>query len=519
MTHLAAEPARSRYAWAAPGDVSAFLGLAIDNIAQLITFSTLLIAVFGFPADLVLRRMLPGTALGVLFGDLVYTWLAFRLARQTGAQVTAMPLGIDTPSLFGLTFGVLGPAFKQTGDAVLAWQIGMALMVIMGVFKIAASFIAGPVARRLPLSALFGPIGGIGLLLIAFFPLLKTFSLPLVGLPALFLMLYFLLRDHRLPGGLPPVLLVVLLGTAAVYALRAAGLVPPSHEAAAGLVFSPPVPTLGFVHGLGLAARDYLPVALPLALVTVIGGIDTTASAAEAGDHYRVRDILLTEGVSTLLAGLLGGVIQTTPYIGHPAYKRMGGRAAYTLATALFVGLGGTFGYLATLVHVLPEVVVAPIMVFIGLEITAQAFRGVPSHHAPAVAVCFVPAAAYLIVTLGEQLLSGAGVSAAALRGPAAESFAALSLFAGGFVFSGMLWGAALSFFLDGRPRAAAGVLLLCAAAALFGVIHSPLPGSRLVVPWLAQGAARSLPYFLSGGYLAAAAMSFLVGLLPSRQP
>jgi AGZA family xanthine/uracil permease-like MFS transporter len=27
----------------------------------------------------------------------------------------------------------------------------------------------------------------------------------------------------------------------------------------------------------------------------------------------------------------MGGVIQTTPYIGQPAYKKMGGRAAYTL--------------------------------------------------------------------------------------------------------------------------------------------------------------------------------------------
>ena len=30
-------------------------------------------------------------------------------------------------------------------------------------------------------------------------------------------------------------------------------------------------------------------------------------------------------------------MIQTTPYIGHPAYKAMGGRAAYTLATAIFI--------------------------------------------------------------------------------------------------------------------------------------------------------------------------------------
>ena len=41
-----------------------------------------------------------------------------RLARRTGRDdVTAMPLGIDTPSLFGLAFGVLVPAFLLTRDA------------------------------------------------------------------------------------------------------------------------------------------------------------------------------------------------------------------------------------------------------------------------------------------------------------------------------------------------------------------------------------------------------------------
>src|SRR4051794_17809641 len=68
---------------------------------------------FGFTPEFVLTRMIPGTALGVLFGDLVYTWMAFRLARRTGREdVTAMPLGLDTPSTFGVAFLVLMPALR-----------------------------------------------------------------------------------------------------------------------------------------------------------------------------------------------------------------------------------------------------------------------------------------------------------------------------------------------------------------------------------------------------------------------
>ena len=88
-------------------------------------------------------------------------------------------------------------------------------------------------------------------------------------------------------------------------------------------------------------ALGYLPVAIPLALATVVGGIDCTESAAAAGDEYPTGQIIAAEGLATLVGGLFGGVIQSTPYIGHPAYKAMGARAGYTLATALFVGGGG----------------------------------------------------------------------------------------------------------------------------------------------------------------------------------
>ena len=91
------------YRWAGAGDLNAFFGLALDNLSNLVILWGILVGIFGFPQDLVLYRMIPGTALGVLVGDLVYTWMAFRLARRTGRDdVTAMPLGIDTASLFGL---------------------------------------------------------------------------------------------------------------------------------------------------------------------------------------------------------------------------------------------------------------------------------------------------------------------------------------------------------------------------------------------------------------------------------
>ncbi len=498
------------YGWLREGDLSAFLGLAFDNVAQLIVFATILIGVFGYPAGLVLGRMLPGTALGVLVGDLAYTWLAFRLAARSGrTDVTAMPLGIDTVSLFGLTFGALGPVYLQTGDAELAWQVGMALMVAMGLFKIAITWPAARLRPLVPSAAMLGTIGGIGVALIAFLPMLKILGAPLVGLVALFLVLLALLRPPRLPLGVPPVLAAVAL--AAALAGLAGGGEAAGPAEGARLALALPVPTLGFVHGLPLAV-SYLPLALPLAFATIVGGIDNTESAAAAGDEYEVRSILLTEGLSTLVAGVAGGVVQTTPYIGHPAYKRMGARAGYTLATALFVGLGGAVGGLGWAVQVLPEVVVVPILVFIGLEIGGQCFHAVPRRHAPAVAICFLPALADVALILVDQMLHGAGTSAAALEAPAAGTYQALELLAAGFVFSAMLLGTTIAFLIDGRHGPAAATLLLAALAAAFGVIHSPLPGAAAFLPWRASS---PLPLLVAGGYALAAGLVWMAGRLP----
>ena len=83
----------------------------LDNVAVMIILVTTLAGTGLFTSDFVLTRMIPGTALGVLLGDLVYTWMAFRLARRTGRpDVTAMPLGLDTPSTFGVAFLILIPA-------------------------------------------------------------------------------------------------------------------------------------------------------------------------------------------------------------------------------------------------------------------------------------------------------------------------------------------------------------------------------------------------------------------------
>jgi len=117
--------------------------------------------------------------------------MAIRLARRTGSQtVTAMPLGLDTPSTIGLALVVLGPAFTSLREsgmesrqaAMMTWYIGMATMVMMGLIKLALSFCGGWIQKVVPQAGLLGSLAGIGLALIGFTPLVDIFGLPLVGM-------------------------------------------------------------------------------------------------------------------------------------------------------------------------------------------------------------------------------------------------------------------------------------------------------------------------------------------------
>jgi AGZA family xanthine/uracil permease-like MFS transporter len=485
----------------------------------------------GFTPEFVMTRMIPGTAIGVLVGDLVYTWMAFRLARRTGrTDVTAMPLGLDTPSTFGIPLLILLPALVDGREKLgldhdqamlYAWHVGLTVLVLSGVFKVLCAPFGNLVRRLVPRAGLLGSLAAIALALIAFLPLVNDIAtVPLVGLVSLTVILVTLVAHRALPGNVPGALVAVVLGVLLYFALDQFGrqwgfaLVPPRHAADVP-AWSPSLLVPGFGEGADWWARVVtaalvkMPIALPFALATIVGGIDCTESAHAAGDEYDTRAVLLTEGVASVLAGCLGGVNQTTPYIGQPAYKKMGGRAAYTLATALFVGALGYFGWFQHLHAWLPEAAMFPILVFVGLEITAQSFQATPGKHYPAVAFAMLPALAYLAVLVVK--MSG---------GAPSQSLLCL---ANGFIVTSMLWGAALAKVLDGRLLAAALYLLVCAVAAYFGVIHSPLLSEKIGLPWHILEEAKETvryqtPMHWAGAYGLAAGLLVGLSFFPERR-
>jgi len=486
---------RHRYQWASPGDINAFFGLSIDNLAGLVLTVSLLAAVFGFPAGFALGHLVPGTAVGVVVGDVLFTWMAFRLASRTGrTDVTAMPLGIDTPSTFGMVFFVLGPAFRaavsggmaEEAAARHAWHIGICSLVASGVFKLACAPLADTVRRIVPRAGLLGSLAAIALALIMFLPMLEIMTSPLTGLVALGIILATLTARIPFPLRIPGALAALLIGGGIQYLGAWAGFVPagPAHASIDPAAALWPTSWLGALRLEWLTAWPdtirYLPIVIPFALGTVIGGIDCTESAAAAGDEYDTGRVIAVEGLATVIAGACGGVIQTTPYIGHPAYKSMGGRAAYTLATAVFIGLAGLTGTFAWLYQAIPGPAILPVLVFIGLEITAQSFHATPARHYPAVAVACIPALAGLAKIQADKLL----VAGAVPQGPLVAELFSVRLLAAGFIVTSLVWAGLVAALIDRHLRAAAAWCLAAGGLTLCGVIHSPFADGSLFLPW-----------------------------------
>jgi len=507
------------YRWAARGDVNAFFGLMLDNLANLVLVVGLLQNAFAFPANFAVTHLIPGTALGVLLGDLLYFLLAWRLAAKTGRNdVTAMPLGLDTPSVFAMALFVLGPAFVEGQQSLnldveaaarRAWFLGIGCLFTTGLFKLACAGLSGWIRRALPRAGLLGSLAAVALVLISFFPLLKIFQEPVAGLLGLAIILTTLVARVRFPGHIPGALASLVAAGSLYYLVRATGLSPGAESAGSALQVSLGwhTPWAGWdwlaLYGQSL---NYLPVILPFALANVVGGIDCAESASAAGDDYETWQVIAVEAVSTLIAAVCGGVIQTTPFIGHPAYKAMGARSGYVVATALFIGGAGLFGYFGLLFQIIPPVAILPILIFIGLEITAQSYAATPSRHYAAIAVGCLPAVAYLITIYTGQLemrLAGP------LNDPElAASLQTLHVLAGGggFIVASLLWSSALAALIDRRLPRAAVFFAIAAGCCLCGIIHSPLPGGQVFLPWtlpaeILTSHAGQTPYHLAAGY------------------
>src|ERR1700677_629190 len=216
----------SSIAWFTRGDLDGFFGLFLDNLLQLMLIGILCKLFCGFPTEFLTGQVLPGAALSILIGNLYYAWQARKLALSSGrGGVTAVPFGINTPSLIAFIFLIMAPVYQVTKDYHLAWQAGLFACFLNGVMEIIGAYGGDWIRKNTPRAALLCALAGIAITFIAMGFIFQIFSNPLVGLLPNFIILISYAGRVKWPGGLPGGFLAGGAGTGFAWPLQYFGLV------------------------------------------------------------------------------------------------------------------------------------------------------------------------------------------------------------------------------------------------------------------------------------------------------
>ncbi len=498
-------------------DIDGFFGLFIDNLVQLLLIVTLcggLCGMHGDDARFVFAHILPGAAVSILIGNIFYAWQAHRLAkRENRDDVTALPYGINTPSLLVYVFFVIAPVYRRTGSAEAAWGMGILACAGSGVIEFFGAFVAGWVRRHTPRAALLSTLAGIAVGFIAMKFALEIFATPMVAMLPMAIVLLTYFGKVRMPLGLPGGLVAIVAGSVVAWSLPDAWLAKPMVAAAVSDAWSqrgihlPMWAGDTLWHALSQPVGEWIgfvSLIVPMGLFTLVGSLQNIESAEAGGDSYDTRSSLAVNGIGTLVAACFGSCFPTTLYIGHPGWKGLGARAGYSTLNGLAITFICLTGTVALINSVVPLEAGIAIVFWIGIVITAQAFQATPREHSPAVAIGLFPA----IAAWGATVMWGAFIAAqlvpAAAHGlsppplipvGAATTMQSLleldhpdagrmSMVSGflihglnimerGYIFTCMILAALAANLIDGKFTAAAVWALIGAALAAIGLTHA----------------------------------------------
>ncbi|WP_428644777.1 xanthine/uracil/vitamin C permease [Roseibium sp.] len=488
------------------GDFSAFWALFTDNLVNLMVLAGICQFVFQMPADIVYGRIIPGAAIAILAGVVVYVLLAKRAAAQHGREVTAMPYGISTPVMFVYLFGVIGPIYWSTNDAVLAWQVGIGAGFMGGIVAGLGALIGPWLKKVTPRAGMLGTLCGIALVFIGTVPLATVFEKPFIGFASMIIILWGLVGRFRLPFNIPAGLLALIVGTVVALATGESSI---NFD---GLGIYAPLPYFGdLMAGIQHLFNhpELFLVLVPVQIYNFIETMNNVESAEAAGDHYPVATCQITDGVGTMVGALFGSPFPTTAYIGHPAYKRMGAHSGYVIGVGVVIPLAAFFGFLAFLSSLIPVAAAAPVLVFVALSLVTNTAHAVRTDHMAAVTIAMMPHVSSFLVIKWGSLMGALGATGAtgmlALGDPQLTAallqqgahYAGHLALSQGAILTGLIWGAVVASVIDGRFRNAGGFTFAAFVMSSVGIIHSA------TLHWPEFSA-------VSMGYLIAAAFLFI---------
>ena len=469
-------PAAFTPPWFVRKDLDGFFGLMIDNLIQLILIVSLCRELIHLPDEYIFGRILPGAAISILIGNFFYAWQARRLARETGREdVTALPYGINTVSLFAYVFFIMLPIVQETKDPIWAWKVGLVACFLNGVIEILAAFIAERVRRVTPRAALLSALAGIAITFISMDFTFKIFAQPLVAMVPMAVIFVAYFSHQRLPLGLPGGMVAIAIGTLLGWILGTMD--------GKAMVASPALALPVFTGGSLWEALNhpaflgYFSVIFPMGIFNVVGSLQNIESAEAAGDRYRTFPSLMVNGIGSVVAALFGSAFPTTIYIGHPGWKRLGARSGYSALNGVFISVLCLTGTIQAVLGLIPLEAGIGILLYIGIIIVAQSFQETPREHAPAVALGIVPALAGWGLLMVETGMRAAGTSLfqVGLEKFNRESVAIHGMISleRGFIFTSMILAAIGVALIERQFVRAGGWSIAAALLSALGVIHA----------------------------------------------
>ncbi|WMM24512.1 hypothetical protein RBU61_16505 [Tissierella sp. MB52-C2] len=463
------------------GDINGFFGLFTNNLSNILVMASLLTVSIGMPNWIVYERILPAVGLSIFLSGLYYTWMGYKLSlKEKRKDITALPSGTSVPHMFLIVFLIMGPVYWDTGDPELAWYAGLAWCLIEGIIEVSGSIIGPKVRNTLPRAAMLSALAGVSITFIAMNPAMQTFRMPYIGFVSLAIILLGWFGNIKMPFNIPVGLFAIILGTAigwgSGYMDYDALVSSFTNVQPAYARFS----VMNVVKGIKYAI-PYLTAAIPLGVYNFFETMDNVESASIAGDDYSVRETLIADGVTSILASLFGSPFPTAVFVGHPGWKSTGARLGYTLLTGIVILLITWFNVISLLSKLIPLVAIVPILLYIGLVIGSQAFTAVESKYAPAVLLGIIPWIANwaqnnidTALGLAEKTAGEIGFNTLAIAG--LEYGGMVTLGAGAILVS-MIWSSLCVYIIDKDLNKALITTLIAAGLTFLGIIHTSSVG------------------------------------------
>ncbi|VEU39659.1 unnamed protein product [Pseudo-nitzschia multistriata] len=470
------------------GDWGSFTQLFFDNLGTLLGA---LYAIQGLSYmgdisvsedvmnDIVWGKIAPGVGLTLVIGNLYYTWQAIRLTNKYKRQYTAQPYGINTPGAFAFVFNIIYNVFFTEGGGdeafVKGYKVSLAANFITGLISIVLGIFGMQILKFVPPAGLLVPIAGIGIAFLGLENIANSVSVPLVGYNA---MLWVYLgwyagvrigyKNFRLPEALQVIIVGVVMGWIT-------GLNKSEDVAKASKLVKWYGPTWTATEMFEDFSdlKNYLGIIIPLGISAAASTLMCLVSAKEAGDPFPVRETMISDGVGTCISSFFGSPFGTVIYIGHPAYKRSGAKAGYSLVNGVTYLIFSWFGILALIQSIVNQPTIGPIVFFVGLQVNEEALNFMPSRQYAAYIIGLFPSVYDWLVNVSARSPLIDDTFSYDISSVQSPTWMGVLNWKNGSLLVSLLWTSILVNVIDRQWVSAAIWSVIASLFAVFGIIHS----------------------------------------------